>query len=99
MFEALTHSDLASIHDLAVARARLDGHLSRGTPVAEREALTARLTERIAALSTAAQAELLALVRLGQAAGRVDWATLLSEARVPHDCLLTPRHIAPHLTL
>lgn len=65
MFDALTHSDLSAIHDLAVARARLDGQPARNTSAGERDAITARIFERITTLTADAQAELRALVRLG----------------------------------
>lgn len=80
MFDALTHSDLAAIHDLAVKRARLDlaGAAARES---DRTAATAWLFEKIAKLEPHALAELLALVRLGRDGRGARWLVLLHEAR------------------
>ena len=80
MFDALTHSDLSAIHDLAVKRARLDlaGAVARES---DRTAATAWLFEKIARLDHAALAELLALVRLGRDGRGTRWLVLLQEAR------------------
>ena len=110
MLEALTHSDLAAIHDLAVARARIDANFARTTSTGERDALTARIFQRILTLTAEAQAELRALVRLGcealddgDAAGgtrssSLDWRTLLAAARDPGDTH-TPHQLAARMTL
>jgi hypothetical protein len=95
MLDALTHSDLSAIHDLAIARARVDGHLSRPASTHERDTLADRLAARIAQLSPEAQAELLALVRLGRNGTRVDWGDLLAQSRDPRD-LSTPAYLARH---
>src|SRR5688572_26550545 len=110
MLEALIHSDLSAIHDLAVARSRLGGHLTRPDAVLERDTLTSRLVDRIAALSAEAQAELRALVRLGCDGNghglvpfgdderRADWSTLLAASRAPGDAC-TPHQLAERATL
>ena len=81
MFDALTHSDLAAIHDLAVARARLEGAVTPAALESDRTGKTARLYELIARLEHAALAELLALVRLGRDGRGTRWLVLLDEAR------------------
>lgn len=94
MFNVLTHSELSAIHDIALARARLDGYLARRPSFEERDALTAKLVARIAALPAEAQAELLALVRLGQNGhAHHEWTDLLEAARRPRD-VSTPQHLA-----
>ena len=110
MLAALIHSDLSAIHDLAVARSRLGGHLTRPDAVLERDTLTARLVDRIAALSGEAQAELRALVRLGCTGNgnghvslgddesRADWSALVAAARTPGDAC-TPHQLAERASL
>ena len=80
MFDALTHSDLSAIHDLAVKRTSLDlaGAAARES---DRTAATARLYGKLAQLEPAALAELLALVRLGRDGRGTRWLVLLQEAR------------------
>ena len=80
MFDALTHSDLSAIHDLAVARARLD-LAGAAAKESDRTAAIARLYAKLAQLEPTALAELLALVRLGRDGRGTRWLVLLKEAR------------------
>ena len=80
MLAALTHSDLSVIHDLAVARSRID-HADAARPGEGSDAV-ARLFATIARLDPAAMAELAALVHVGRhGRGTHDWSALVLEAR------------------
>ena len=91
MLSVLKPSELSWIRDLAIARARpARPDAPGGDPQRTSPVLTERIEALIASLPHDAQAELLALVRLGRGDG--DWSALLADARRQDGAM--PRTIA-----